>query len=238
LVYFWLILTRALESFFSLYLGHLVQVADCRLEVSYESGLVGSPERKIRQDHPSDDSAKPEMLNVRILNPAFFQRVVRYKNLQEAFEQEGAGVDEAKRTVFVSSPRLLASLLKSEAYPSKAAANPRKPKSFASWLVGFLRNPPSWESPSLSLLDDFVASNCGTTETRLYRRLVIRQLLAQRLAFGITGIIDFLDVMFRAVLIYIDGRVLLQPEAVNTVSGGLKAIAPLAVHLWAIAKDL
>jgi hypothetical protein len=208
------------------------------VEVTYESGLVESLEPMVQLDHSKDESPGPEMLDLRILNPAFFQRVVQYNSLQEVFERECAGANEAKRTVFVSSPRLLASLLKSEAYPSKISGNSRKPKSSEWWLVGLLRNRQAWESSSLSFLDHFVASNYSDAESRLYRRLVIRQLLARRLAFGITGIIGLLDIMFRAVLIYIDGRLLLDPEAVGTVSRGMKTFAPFAIHLWAIAKDL
>jgi hypothetical protein len=216
----------------------LVQGADCSIEVSYESGLVGSQKRKIRKNHSSDESTQLETLDIRILSPAFYHRVVQYKNFQEAFEHEGAGVDEKRRTVFVSSPCLLASLLKSEAFSSNTPADSQKPKPFAWRLVGFLRRRPPRQSPSLSTLDHFVVSNCGSAEARLYRRLVIRQLLAQRLAFGITAIIDILDIISRAVLIYIGGRVLYEPEVVGAVSRGMKAVAPFAVHLWAMAKGL
>jgi hypothetical protein len=249
-----------LESFFVRYLEDVVKRCSTNIQVTYDSGMPDSQPRVFRSSGLRPTSP-PDALEVKVLTPAFFSRFVHYAHTSEAFDRECIFTDEKNRTIWISKPALLPKL-----FSAGAGASQQPPVQYGNmsrkWkLVQRLRCAPampSYPDPSqmgepqdiramsLSPLDTFVQRQCDNAG--LYRGLCIRLFLAQRFAFGYPEILDAVDLILRANLIWfgVSAIVLtLLPTGLeesgslrNTWSASLSGLARQSlVHLWASLKE-
>jgi hypothetical protein len=194
----------------------------------------------------------PDKLEIRVLSPAFFSRLVHYAHTTEAFDRESIFTDEKNRTIFISRPELLSKLffaddeIKAKAYQANGLDRYR-------WKIHQrLRCPPAtpaylFSQPHAKLtdirlltsspLDRFVQQSCA--DTWLYRRQCVRLFLAQRFFFGFTELVDLSDVLLRLALIIVASRVMLEGKATGlepvSQSEAWNIRVPLlisAVNIW------
>jgi len=248
-----------LEKFFIKYLEDVVKRSAANIVVSYDSGLLNRQKVIFRSVGISHGSTQAAHLDIKVLTPAFFSRFVHYAQTSEAFDRECIFTDEKNCTVWVSNPTLLPNLFEAGAGASHQSPWQHKGKSWRWYLFQRLRCPPEkprYGSPyrardghdirglGLSPLDTFVQRYCFDAE--LYRRSCVRLFLAQRFAFGYLEIIDVLELLLRATLIWLGVSPLLkgQPpvslDFITVYRNGSVSFALLGqlslVHLWALLK--
>lgn len=250
-----------LESFFVRYLEDIVKRSSTNFEVTYDPGLPDSYPRIFRSAGRSPAFIPVETLHIKVLSPAFFSRFVYYAHTTEAFDRENIFTDEKNRTIWVSKPVLLPNLL---ATGAGASQHPPLNGAYISWkwkLVERLRcSPPARsyrDSPqtvdiqdiramSLSPLDTFLQTNCY--DAGLYRKHCIRLFLAQRFAFGYPEIIDGVDFLLRAELIWLGVSAIMTNLVVSAPTSSIflldtwllalsNVVRTSLVHLWAFLKS-
>jgi len=243
---------RSLESYFTLYLRHLVENSDAAVKVIYKSATrtVGSESFTSLKAHHGDENT--QTLEIHILSPAFFSRFVHYAYTSEAFDRECIFTDEKNRTVWISRPELLPLLLNGEK-DVKATHTQRSAMDHLRWIIHKrLRCPPApqvytfhkqAEHPAkvedirllpFSSLDHYVQAHCE--QPWLYRRQCMRLFLAQRLVLGFAGVIDGLDLLTRSCFVYFAVSSIFHHSTANVMSL-LKMLVQLSlVHIWSFGK--
>lgn len=173
-------------------------------------------------------------IEFRVLTPAFYTRLVYYTYTSEALDRECVFTDERNRTFWMCRPQLLPLLLapRSSLYIDEHDLK-RVRRSYVDetrWrLLRRLRTAPPDPAYSVtpqgshynvadiryrpySELDQFVRSSFGHAHAGVYRRAVTQIFLAERFAFGFTGAIDLLDIVFRLALCYLGAAQLQSKE--------------------------
>lgn len=205
------------------YLTHLVNSAQDDFRITLHTTIPEIPKQNIDFTRPPRGEVVNE-LEIRVLTPAFYSRIVHYTCTSEAFDRECIFTDEKNRTCWVSRPELLAQLL-SQSTPASSKKTTRKsPPNELSWsLLKKLRcapaepaynaTPKSSEfriedirAVKFSDMDTFVRSQQGHTSAGEYRRTVTKLFLAQRLFFGFPPFVSLFDWILRTILCYIAAR--------------------------------
>ena len=242
-------MNRELAVFFESYLEHLVSQHPTPIRVLYTSNLQGTLPRTLsnRNGEGDNDLENIDTLELRVLSPVFFARFVHYARSIDAFDHECVFTDEKNRTVWLSRPDLIRDLLNAQ-QTDVPSARRSMPVQKLRWIIHRILRclPPTPAYPSagsarsltdlrtsvLSELDLYVKQRMTKRATE-YRLLCGRVFLAQRLAFGFVDIIDLLDFVFRAVLLWQAALIVASrgtgPAWKNlTILGG--------VHVWALVK--
>jgi hypothetical protein len=242
-----LIKLSTMESFFYPLMKSLIEASDEAVGVSYDPGISSRSKSAIASPMASKLNGATRSTEIRILSPIFFSRFIHYTSIYEALAQESLAADERNRTVLVSDHDALETLLSSEASVAGAARNlgtlDRCRWTLLEWLRCSPPQPTYFQaqsapgqsaSPSgFSTIDRFAMSVADNAW--MYRRLAVRQFLAVRFAFGIGEIIDVLDLVVRAALIYIGFRASLG----HGESDHQNLLLPMtlhSVHFWAALK--
>jgi hypothetical protein len=196
---------------------------------TYDSGMASSMHFTNVKTITKDVSVAA--LKIKVTTPAFFSKFVTYSDSITAFEQE-ACTDEKKRTIHVSEPKLLQSILESATAGRKSRLRLGFFDKMRWQAVSIIRSIPWARLPTkdkaqldesgLSELDRFVASLRETAWE--YRRNTTRLLIAKKFAFGSEGLVHIFDLLLRGLLIYL--AVVVQNENVS----------PLWVHGWGFLK--
>lgn len=252
LVYCVLTIASSLEPYFIAYIHYLVEHSESDLDLIYTSPTSGNkPVRFSSIKNPGTDRDL-RTLEIRVLSPAFFSRLVHYAHTSEAFDRECIFTDEKNRTICVSRPELLPQLLKSE-----------RDVSFLETHLGRLNRlrwdvhrqircplgPPTYPSNSqannvaktkdirqrpFSPLDRVVLRSGGAW---LYRRQCMRLFLAQRLALGFTPLIDLLDLLIRVFFVHLAVSSAFAFSQVNVILNiGTLLLQSSLVHIFAYLK--
>ncbi|ORY08338.1 hypothetical protein BCR34DRAFT_589999 [Clohesyomyces aquaticus] len=221
---------EALQDAFESHLKHLVQHAMEPLHVMYITCIPGRPRVELAPNPTTtDETGNVKRLEIRVLSPVFYTRFVHYAHTREALDREGIFTDEKNRTIWISHPELLHSLLP-HLKSKSSAENPRSIQRnyFAEkrWtLLRKLRCPPAEPvyptipkplegevhdicPRSFSDLDAFVRGAQTDDDAAIYRRTVTKVFLAQRIAFGFVEVLDAIDFLLRTILAYIACRIM------------------------------
>jgi hypothetical protein len=218
------------------YLNHLVKKCPQPVFVTYDSGLAQP--QVLSNLKAIDRNTTVLSTKIQITTPEFYSRFISYVDTKKAFETE-LSKEEKKRTLFVSDPEVLRTILSSAA-PSKiprsgvgfvnkvrwhVIASLRRDfrrQSFEELTKKKVKNPAAMEYKGLSDLDRFVIGLSDSTSS--YRRNVTRLLLADRIAFGQESVVHALDLVFRGTLIYL-ATVKQESE-----------VSPFYAHVWGFVK--
>ncbi|KAF1983263.1 hypothetical protein K402DRAFT_414494 [Aulographum hederae CBS 113979] len=204
----------ALEQFFSGYLKALVDESNPPVQVLFDSCIEGRPASLLQPPGVQAKNSDLPQLELRVISPAFYSRVVHYAHTSEALDRECLFTDEKNRTLWVSRPELLPCLLSSHS-SSQVVASPSLGRvDSLRWAVHKkLRCPPASQCYSfadvsgvsrdirnlpLSALDQFAQTHADAS---VYRRICAKLFIVERVAFGMTPIMEFLDVLLRATFI-------------------------------------
>lgn len=257
-------LRRMIENLFRQYLAVQIRKSTKPISVVYKSapGLAVQPKHLCRQMKDFPESTTD--IEVEVLTPAFYSRLVHYHSVREAIREEALCTDPRNRTLFVSDPTRLSIIF-------DEAMNPRKPRFDDLHVLGLdrlrweilrmLRCNPAAQSfleaatpddvkstddskmTCFSQLDIYVAQS--SIDDGLYRRSVTQLFLAQRYTAGFTGLVSFLDGMTRLALTF-TGVYAASKSMTGYNSDYLKLVSttimPLlllnTVHGWAFVKGL
>lgn len=204
---------KQLESYFAKHVNFMVERSQMSIEVLYvPPGDMGEKQTFVPQR--LDKGADPELrLQIKILSPAFYSRYVHYAHATEAFNREGLCTDEKNRTVMLSRPEVLDALLQEDL---KRPSIGKRYSALEKWRWDQLHKlrcappPVSYEEKEkahvlpgftvediratrLSGLDRFVMERVPSDDARQYRAMVTKAFLAQRYAFGMSGLVSFAD---------------------------------------------
>ncbi|KAK5120700.1 hypothetical protein LTR85_006058 [Meristemomyces frigidus] len=259
---------KLLEAFFRAFLTNTVSEASKPIRVVYEPAhsentevVLYSPDFTYEEDHN-------RTLTVKVLSPAFYSRFVHYEHADEAFEQECLAAEEKNRTAHIERPELLPVLLAAIGEQRASAQRPCERQSTVEQIrwacLRRLRCPPaaaSYPTDSSRLdaeynlndirpsgdseLDCFVKEHCEDSD--VYRRIVTKLFLAERVALGLPALLVALDWIFRSVLLLAsiiyssncEAGDVLRPSKLHVGDTG-NALAMLllanAVHIWNLLK--
>lgn len=213
---------RQLETVFREYLRDLVNQCQTSVAVEYiPSGIPGVGKelmlsRKAKFSMDDDDGPKTvKKMEFKVLTPCFYTRFVFYAHDLEALFSEL----RESCTVWISPPDILPKLLFKKPAPALEARSPldflifkaicylrRRPEQIVRPLTS--GQTPAKPSASTSVVDirDFRISSMDAfilrkdidSNRRLYRSLVLRLLVADRLTFGSLFLVDTAINMFQA----------------------------------------
>jgi hypothetical protein len=212
---------------FKSYLHELVNQAEVDFCITFKASIPNVPTDVIKTHNP-DPNRPQKNLEIRVLTPAFYSRLVHYTYISEAIDRECIFTDERNRTLWMCRPQLLPLLLSSRSsirLDNKDAPPVRRPSldELRWWLLKKLRCPPA--DPAYSAtpqnsavhVDDIRARPYaeldryvrGTFEQQYaceYRRMVTKLFLAQRFCFGFTEVVGLVDLVMRVLLCYVAAR--------------------------------
>jgi hypothetical protein len=212
---------------FKSYLHELVNQAEVDFCITFKSSIPNVPTDVIKTHNP-DPNRPQKNLEIRVLTPAFYSRLVHYTYISEAIDRECIFTDERNRTLWMCRPQLLPLLLSSRS--SIRLDDKHAPPVGRSslnelrwWLLKKLRCPPA--DPAYSATPQNSAVNVddirarpyaeldryvrGTFEQQYaceYRRTVTKLFLAQRFCFGFTEVVGLADLVTRVLLCYVAAR--------------------------------
>jgi hypothetical protein len=183
------------------------------------------------------------MIEIRVLTPAFYSRLMHYTYTSEAFDRECIFTDERNRTLWICRPQLLALLISERSSLGEDMEMPPVRRSYLDelrWmLLKRLRCAPPDPAYSVtpqssgvndirprpySELDNFVRSFFGKEHAGEYRRIVTKLFLAQRFCFGFPEIVGLVDLILRMSLCYIAAA---QLKSWTASSPGSESAEPL-----------
>ncbi|KAI8930879.1 hypothetical protein NX059_011896 [Plenodomus lindquistii] len=211
-----------LHKVFSAYLHELVAQTSENFCITFRGGISNIPVEIISSNREPTPDRPTRNLEIRVLTPAFYSRLVHYAYTSEAIDRECVFTDERNRTLWLCRPQLLPLLLSSKNSLNVTEKEQRFVKrnylDEIRWrLLKRLRcappdpvysaTPESFtlndiRSRPLSELDRFVRSEKGNEFAGEYRRAVTKTFLAQRFAFGVSEVIGGVDLLVRVVLSY------------------------------------
>ncbi|KAI5927417.1 hypothetical protein F4810DRAFT_365931 [Camillea tinctor] len=203
-----------LEPIFRRYLKYLVHQSPAPLVVRYmPSGISNASTEEFVSPTAETDRNSAELLELKVLTPVFYARFMYYAHDFEAMFTEF----NDNCTISVSNPALL---------PKLVFKKPSPPLSTASYMdFGYFtaiknlrQRPPRIERPltssqiitthsqkdirvfRLSALDGYVLSHEDAETRSLYRRLVLKLFVADRIALGSVDILWLESLFFRILL--------------------------------------
>jgi len=172
-----------------------------------------------------EDGANPRMkkIEIRVLTPGFYSRLVHYTYTSEAVDRECIFTDERNRTLWICRPQLLPLLLsqRSSLRSKDGVVVERSYLDELRWLLlKKLRCAPADPAYSVtpksttstindirhrpySELDKFARSVEGRCYAGEYRRAVTKLFLAQRFCFGFSEIVGLVDLVLRVSLCFL-----------------------------------
>ncbi|KAF2663719.1 DUF1365-domain-containing protein [Microthyrium microscopicum] len=176
------------------------------------SGSIFSPQT-IGTEGSTDGKPPPQQIEIRILSPEFFTRMVHYHTILQAIQCEGSLAEEKSRTIEVSLLDSLSLLLTetklTNTLPQLAIVSRLRWTTMTSLRctppdLAYSRKDksPIQTGTGFSVLDEFVISNDSEGEAESYRRIATKLFLAKRLAFGLTEVMDLLDFGMRVLFTY------------------------------------
>ncbi|CAO2650143.1 Nn.00g014350.m01.CDS01 [Neocucurbitaria sp. VM-36] len=214
-----------LHETFKDYLFQLVHEKEDPFCITLKTAIPNVPTEKIMTTHQPGHDRGMNNLEIRVLTPAFYSRLVHYSYTSEAFDRECIFTDERNRTLWVCRPQLLALLLeKKSSLQTRGEELPVVDRSYLDelrWtILRKLRCPPADPAYSLtpkssafyiddirsrpySELDNFVRKFRGRSDGAEYRRAVTKLFLAQRFCFGFPEVVTIVDFSLRVLLSYI-----------------------------------
>ena len=215
----------ALEEVFRDYLYKLVNETEYPFSITFNSSIPGTQCRLISTTHVLEPERPQQDMEIGVLTPAFYSRLVHYTYTSEAIDRECVFTDVRNRTLWLCRPKLLSFLLSDRSSICIEGENmaPVKRSYFGElrWmLLRKLRCPPPDPAYSVtpqssnmqvddirsrpySELDQFVRSHVGQKHAGKYRRAVTKLFLAQRFCFGFSEVIDLVDLLLRILLCYL-----------------------------------
>jgi hypothetical protein len=232
--------TSELHQIFSSYLHKLVHQTEDPFRITFKSSIPGIPTDIIeRTDQPAGNQPT-KYLEIRVLTPSFYSRLMHYAYTSEAIDRECVFTDERNRTLWMCRPQFLPALLSERASLHMREKNmPPAKRSYVDelrWtLLRKLRCPPADPAYSVtpqnsamniddirprpySELDRFIRSNMGRQYAGEYRRIVTKLFLAQRFCFGFSEIVGLVDLVLRVLFCYL---VVVQTRSWSGSSAGL-----------------
>lgn len=207
------------------YLSDLVHDKEVAFRITLKTAIPETPIERVMTTYQHGLERAFEDLEIRVLTPAFYSRLVHYTDLSEAVDRECIFTDEKNRTLWICRPQLLPSLLPRRS--SFKTDDQRLPVIYRSYLdelrwriLRKLRCPPADPVYSMtptsssfhiddirarpySELDNFVRKSKDCLYAGEYRRAATKLFLAQRYCFGFSDAISLVDLGFRALLCYI-----------------------------------
>jgi hypothetical protein len=201
---------------------HQTQTPFC---ITFKTAIPNIPTDMIATTHVPGRNLPTENIEIRILTPSFYSRLIHYTYTSEAFDRECIFTDERNRTMWLCRPQLLSFLLSERSslaiedkdmppvrrsYPDElrwrllrslrcAPADP----AYSVTPQSYMFNVNDIRSRPYSELDNFARSFLGQQFGGEYRRVVTKLFLAQRFCFGFPGIVGMVDLMLRLLLCYL-----------------------------------
>lgn len=211
-----------LHKAFSAYLHELVAQTEETFCITFRAGIPNVPVEIITTKRGPTPARPIRNLEIRVLTPAFYSRLVHYAYTSEAIDRECVFTDERNRTLWLCRPQLLPLLLlsKSSLKSTDTEHGVAKRNYLDELRWGLLKRlrcaPPdpvySATPQSLSVndirsrpfseLDSFVRSEKGSVFSEQYRRTVTKIFLAQRFALGFSETVGSLDLLIGVLLSY------------------------------------
>jgi hypothetical protein len=206
-------------------LRHLVHQTQNPFSITFKTAIPDIPTDMIATTHVPGRNLPTKNIELRILTPTFYSRLIHYTYTSEAFDRECIFTDERNRTMWLCRPQLLPFLLSERS--SLAIEHKDMPPVRRSYLgelrwrlLRSLRCAPADPAYSLtpqsslfnvddirsrpySELDNFVRSFWGQQFAGEYRRIVTKLFLAQRFCFGFSEIVGLVDLILRLSLCYL-----------------------------------
>lgn len=230
------------------YLVHLVNTAPDDFHIILHTAIPEHPKKSIDSTRPVHGEAVKE-LEIRILTPAFYSRLVHYAYTSEAFDRECIFTDEKNRTCWVSRPELLAELLSHSVSTRSQSVAAESLLSELKWtFLKRLRSAPAQPAYNAtpqntefrvadiravrySEMDDFVRNQRSRDCAGTYRRIVTKLFLAQRLCLGFPQIITLVDWTLRTLMCYCAARQV-------SYSLGLTQQSSLEKGWWSLSRGI
>ncbi|KAF1939482.1 hypothetical protein EJ02DRAFT_352156 [Clathrospora elynae] len=207
------------------YLFELVHQTEDPFCITFKTSIPDEPLDTIATTHRRDRIGPTRNLEIRVLTPAFYSRLIHYTYTSEAIDREFVFTDERNRTLWMCRPQLLPLLLSKRSPLNNEKKNLRQVKrSYLDelrWmLLRKLRCSPAdpaytvtqqssafdkqdIRSRPYSELDNFVRSFRGQSFAQEYRRSVTKLFLAQRFCFGFPEVVGSADLIVRVLLCYL-----------------------------------
>ncbi|KAJ4372972.1 hypothetical protein N0V83_003263 [Neocucurbitaria cava] len=244
----------ALHNVFEDYLFQLVHGKEDAFCITLKTAIPDVPTKKIITTDRLGRDQVMHNLEIRVLTPAFYSRLIHYSYTSEAFDRECLFTDERNRTLWVCRPQLLALLLE-EKSSIQTAGLPAVNRTYLDELrwtfLRKLRCPPAAPAYSLtpkssafniddirprpySELDNFVRSFRGYSYAAEYRRAVTKLFLAERFCFGFSEVVTLVDLSLRVLLSYIAVLQIIywDPRIGNTEASFDLERMVLGAHWW------
>lgn len=214
-----------LQEVFREYLQQLVNQTEYPFQIMFKNSSDKNVPHFISTTRVPDHDRPRQYIEIRVLTPAFYSRLIHYTYTSEAIDRECIFTDERNRTLWLCRPKLLPLLLseQSSVHIEDEETEPvgRSYLDELRWmLLRKLRCPPPDQAYSMtprssainvddirsrpySELDRFVRSSKGQKFAGDYRRSVMKLFLAQRFCFGFSEIVSLLDLTIRLLLCYL-----------------------------------
>jgi hypothetical protein len=220
-----------LYEVFRNYLRKLVEEAEVDFNITLKASIPNVPTNMVCPTHVPGRNRPKKNMEIRVLTPAFYSRLIHYTYTSEAIDRECVFTDERNRTLWMCRPQLLPLLLSERSsirLEDKETPPVRRSHldELRWWLLKKLRCPPADPAYSVtpqssaanvddirarpySELDRYVRGFFGQQYACEYRRTVTKLFLAQRLCFGIPEIVGLVDLVIRVSLCYVAARQLM-----------------------------
>jgi hypothetical protein len=216
--------TSTLYKVFKNYLHRLVEEAEVDFNITFQASIPNVPTNMVCPTHVPGRIRPKKNMEIRVLTPAFYSRLIHYTYTSEAIDRECVFTDERNRTLWMCRPQLLPLLL-SERSSIRLEEKDTPPTrrghldELRWWLLKKLRCPPADPAYSVtpqstavnvddirarpfSELDRYVRGFFGQQYACEYRRTVTKLFLAHRFCFGFPEIVGLVDLVIRVVLCY------------------------------------
>ncbi len=216
-----------IEAVFRKWLKNMVRKSDRKVVFLYTAaGVPGSGRERERMASPSAKAVGDEeeiwdtdVIELDVLTPVFYARLVRYYTPLSAFEQEAA----QGQTIKVSDIASLRSILQKSdgneivgnewAWPLLAARMRRQPKSLVVAKEGRGYAEAAMPAPRMedletcdNALDAFVKPHFGDVGQRKYRRAVLKLLVSDHVALSNMDLLALECFLVRAGLVWMAGN--------------------------------
>jgi hypothetical protein len=228
--------------------------------ITFKTAIPNIPTDRVATTHVRGRDRPTRMIEIRVLTPAFYSRLIHYTYTSEAFDRECIFTDERNRTLWVCRPQLLALLLSERSSLGvKDMEMPQVRRSYLDELRWYflkkLRCAPPDPAYSVtpqssgfhvddirprpySELDNFVRSHFGQQYAGEYRRIVTKLFLAQRFCFGFPEIVGLVDLLLRMSLCYLAAAQLKNWATSSTGSESAGCLKNLVIQRhWSACSD-
>lgn len=215
----------ALYKIFRAYLVQLVEQTEDVFCITFKAGIPDVPIEVIEKSQRSDQDGVVNNLELRVLTPAFYLRLIHYVYTSEAIDRECVFTDEKNRILWMCRPQLLPLLLSAKSSfdmnINGLSVTRRGYMDELRWrFLRRLRCSPADAAQSMTLqssvsdvrdirsrpyseLDNFVRTSGGNAYAAEYRRAVTKIFLARRFCFGFSRVVGLVDLSLRVLLCYL-----------------------------------